>query len=76
MNTYKVYFSAYGRRNGCTCSINELNRGGHGELTVDSNRWDSAGNSGREAIMLNAARNQYPEVDWENASTVEVRLIR
>jgi hypothetical protein len=75
MSTLKVCFSAHGRKNGCTCSIHELNHGVPGELTIDSSRWYSAGNSGREAIMLNAARNQYPEVDWESASEIEIRQL-
>jgi len=75
MPTLKVYFSAYGRRNGCTCSIHELTHGRPGELTVDPSRWYSAGNAGKEAIMLNAARNQYPEVNWESASEIEIRQL-
>lgn len=75
MPTLKVYYSAHGTKSGCTCSIHELTNGRGGELTIDSSRWYSAGNSGREAIMLNAARNQYPEVDWESASEIEIRQL-
>ncbi len=76
MSTLKVYFSAYGEKKGCTWSICELNHGGHGELTIDASRWYSADNSGREAIMLNAARNQYPEVNWKSANVIDIRQIR
>ena len=75
MSTLKVCFFFFFRKNGCTCSIHELTNGRGGELTVDSSRWYSVGNAGKEAIMLNAARNQYPEVNWESASEIEIRQL-
>ena len=71
----RVFYYAEGR--GChgVATSTGVNGGKHAYLIIDEERWYRADQQGKEAIMLNAARQAFPEINWEKASLIETRRL-
>ena len=69
----RITYYAEGHRNGCKVTLNDVCGRTYDDCIVASSRWYGC-NSAREkeSFLLNIARRDYPEVEWESAHTVEI----
>lgn len=71
MPQLRVFYYAEGRGSHGVAST--TNGGKHAQFIIDADRWHRADQQEKEAIMLNAARQAFPEINWEKAHTIEIR---
>ena len=69
----RITYYAEGHRNGCKVTLYDVCGRTYDDCIVASSRWYGC-NSAREqeSFLLNIARRDYPEVEWESAHTVEI----
>ncbi len=69
----KIIFRAYGNRNGSRVDLREYAGDVYDEMVISAERWYRTSN--KEAVLLGYVRKEYPEVDWFDASYVEIKQL-
>ncbi len=67
----KITFSAFGNRNGSRVDLRDYCGNVYGEMTINAERWYRTNN--KKAILLGYIRREYPEVEWFEASYIEIK---
>ncbi len=69
----KITFSAYGNREGSRVDLRDYCGNVFDEMTINAERWYRTSN--KESILLGYARTKYPEVNWTEASYIEIKQL-